>query len=72
MDDINKIIDEQIRPLLQRDGGDLDVVSYKNNVLKISYQGARGGCPHAAMGTLKYIENTLKDQFNPDIVVEMA
>ena len=72
MEQINQVIDTDIRPFLQRDGGDLQVISYENNVLKIAYQGACGGCPHAAMGTLKYIENVLKEKINPDITVEMA
>lgn len=72
MDEINAIIDETIRPALQRDGGNLQVVSYENNVLSIKYQGACGCCPHAAMGTLKFIEQTLKEQFNPDITVKIA
>jgi len=72
MDEINVIIEETIRPALQRDGGDLQVVSYENNVLSIQYQGACGGCPHAAIGTLKFIEQTLKEKVNPDIVVKIA
>ncbi|HBG61850.1 MAG: hypothetical protein A2306_12095 [Omnitrophica WOR_2 bacterium RIFOXYB2_FULL_38_16] len=72
MDKIKAIIDETIRPALKRDGGDLQVVSYKDNVLSIKYQGACGGCPHAAMGTLRFIEQTLKEKVNPDIVVKIA
>lgn len=72
MDEINAIIDETIRPALQGDGGDLQVVSYENNVLSIKYQGACGECPHAAMGTLQFIEQTLKEKVNPDIVVKIA
>lgn len=69
---INAILDETVRPALQMDGGDLQVVEYENNVLKIFYQGACGSCPSSSMGTMKAIENLLRDQFNPDIVVEMA
>lgn len=69
---INAILDSTIRPALQRDGGDLEVLYLTDNVLTISYQGACGCCPHAAMGTLFAIQNILKDQYNPDIVVEMA
>lgn len=72
MDEINKIIDAEIRPLLQRDGGDLDVISYQDKVLIISYKGACGGCPHATMGTLKFIEETLKSKVDPDIRVQPA
>ena len=69
---INAILDSTIRPALQRDGGDLQVLALTGNVLTISYQGACGCCPHAAMGTLFAIQNILQDHYKSDIVVEMA
>lgn len=69
---VEAILESTIRPALQRDGGDLQVISLEDNVLTISYQGACGCCPHAAMGTLYAIQNILRDQYNPDIVVEMG
>ena len=72
IDKINAILDQTIRPALQMDGGDLQVINYQGNVLSIFYQGACGSCPSSSMGTMKAIENILKDEFNPEIVVELA
>ncbi len=69
---ISAILDSTIRPALQRDGGDLQVVSLEGNVLTISYQGACGCCPHGGMGTLFAIQNILQDQYRPDIVVQLG
>ena len=69
---IEQILDGTIRPALQHDGGDLQVIDLQDNVLRISYQGACGCCPHAAMGTLYAIQNILREQFDPAIVVELA
>jgi Fe-S cluster biogenesis protein NfuA len=69
---IEAILESTIRPALQRDGGDLLVLGLVGNVLTISYEGACGSCPHAAMGTIYAIQNILRDQYNPNIVVEMA
>lgn len=69
---IEELLDQNIRPYLRMDGGDVRVVSLNGKVLSISYQGACGGCPGAAFGTLKAIENVLRDQYDPDIVVELA
>ena len=69
---INSILDQTVRPALQMDGGDIQVVNYENNIVKVFYQGACGSCPSSTMGTLQAIENILKDQFNPDIHVELA
>ncbi len=67
---INEVLDRTIRPALQMDGGDLHVVGFDGTVVMVSYQGACGSCPSSTMGTLKAIENILRDEFNPDVVVE--
>lgn len=69
---INAILDQTIRPALQMDGGDLQIVDLSGNVLKVFYQGACGSCPSSSMGTLKAIENLLRDEYRPDLVVELA
>lgn len=54
-DKINKILDK-VRPALERDGGDLELVEYdkKNKLVKIRLQGACAHCPLADI-TLKNI-----------------
>ncbi|MCR4337263.1 MAG: NifU family protein [Candidatus Omnitrophica bacterium] len=69
---IDAILNETIRPALQMDGGDLQVMNLDGNVLTISYQGACGSCPTSTAGTLKAIENLLRDEYNPEIVVELG
>ncbi|MFH0754525.1 MAG: NifU family protein [Candidatus Omnitrophota bacterium] len=69
---VNDILDSTIRPALQRDGGDLEVVAVEGDVVTISYQGACGCCPHAAMGTLYAIQNILQDQYKPGVQVQLA
>ena len=67
---INAILDSTIRPGLQMDGGDLQIVSFDGLNLIVSYQGACGSCPSSTMGTLKAIESILRDQYNPGISVQ--
>jgi NFU1 iron-sulfur cluster scaffold homolog, mitochondrial len=69
---IEEILDRTIRPGLQADGGDLDVLSYKDNVLVINYQGACGTCPSSMYGTLDAIQSILQEEFNPDLRVEIG
>ncbi|MBG7609719.1 MAG: NifU family protein, partial [Anaerolineae bacterium] len=68
LEDINHLIDEQIRPYLQGDGGDLQVIGLAGNYLSIHYQGACGSCPSAIGGTLKGIENLVR-RIEPKIEV---
>ena len=68
---IEEILDRTIRPGLQSDGGDLQIVEFKNNHLRILYQGACGGCPSAMMGTLDAIQGILRNELkNDEITVE--
>lgn len=69
LQEIEAIFDRTIRPGLQADGGDIEVLDYAENVLKIAYQGACGSCPSSLMGTLQAIEGILQNEFNPDIRV---
>lgn len=50
----------QIRPYLQRDGGDVELVAVEDGVVKVKLTGACGGCPMAAMTLKQGIERTLK------------
>lgn len=66
---INALLDEQVRPYLLADGGGLKVLSLEENVLKVHYQGACGTCPTATTGTLYAIESMVR-RIDPEIVVE--
>jgi Fe-S cluster biogenesis protein NfuA len=68
LDKINEILDEQIRPYLQGDGGDLYVVGLEGNKLTVHYQGACGSCPSSISGTLAGIESLVR-QIEPEMEV---
>ena len=52
---------ENIRPALQADGGDIELVDVENGVVKVRLKGACGSCPSALM-TLKHgVEARLKE-----------
>jgi Fe-S cluster biogenesis protein NfuA len=53
---------EQIRPALQADGGDVELVEVKDGIVKVKLKGACGGCPMATMTLKKGIERVLKQQ----------
>lgn len=57
---------EKIRPFLQRDGGDVEFVSFEDGAVKVKLQGACSGCPGAQMTLKMVIEKMLKEEF-PDV-----
>jgi Fe-S cluster biogenesis protein NfuA len=57
---VEKVID-QIRPNLQADGGDIELVDVTaDGVVKVRLQGACHGCPGAAMTLKMGVERMLK------------
>ncbi len=59
-----------IRPAVQADGGDLELVAVSpTGVVQIRFHGACQGCPSANMGTLDFVEGFLKDELDPSIKV---
>ena len=61
---------EELRCMLQADGGDLEVVSIEGKLVKMRLRGACGGCPHAAMTIKGGLERILRDEIDPDITIE--
>ena len=51
---------EEVRPQLQADGGDIELLDVKNGVAKVKLKGACNGCPMSAI-TLQYgVANCIK------------
>lgn len=71
---VENIIDKDIRPMLQFDGGDMDIVDIRtsdsgNIDVYIRYLGACSGCASGASGTLFAIESVLQENLSPKIRV---
>ena len=52
----------KIRPMLQRDGGDIELLDVVDGVVKVKLTGACGSCPMSAMTLKMGVENTLKKE----------
>lgn len=66
---IQDILNNEIRPMLALDGGDLELYDIDGHVVKVILKGACGSCS-SVLTTLKQgIEQTLRDRVSPDLVV---
>jgi Fe-S cluster biogenesis protein NfuA len=52
----------QIRPALQADGGDVELVDVSQGVVKLKLKGACAGCPMSTITLRQGIEKVLKEQ----------
>ena len=69
MHQMDAILDRTIRPSLQADGGDVELVDFEKNILTVQYQGACGGCPSSMTATLDAIRQILRDETSLPIEV---
>ncbi len=56
---VEKVI-EEIRPFLQADGGDIELVDVQDGVVKVRLVGACGSCPMSQMTLKRGVEARLK------------
>ena len=56
----------KIRPMLQADGGDVELVDVEEGVVRVHLQGACAGCPMSQMTLKNGIERLLKNDI-PEI-----
>ena len=52
----------QIRPALQADGGDVELVDVSEGVVKLKLKGACAGCPMSTITLKQGIERVLKER----------
>lgn len=61
-----------IRPQLQADGGDIELVDINGKVVSVRLQGSCHGCAATQVTLHQVIEQILRQQVEPDIVIEEA
>ena len=60
-DKITEVLDK-IRPILMRDGGDVELVEVNDGTVKVKLTGACAGCPMSTMTLKMGIEKILKQE----------
>lgn len=64
---IKDILDDEVRPAVARDGGDIIFHGYKEGSVYLKMQGACQGCPSSSL-TLKHGVETILRRHLPDLV----
>ena len=60
-EDVEKAL-QKIRPALQADGGDIELIDIQDGVVKVRLTGACGGCPMSQMTLKQGVERALKQE----------
>jgi NifU-like protein len=66
---IQEVMQKEIRPMLQQDGGDVELVDVDGNSVKVALRGMCTSCPSAGL-TREGIEAKLRELVHPELYVE--
>ena len=67
---IRTVVEAEVVPALQRDGGGVQVVDLVGSQVLISYTGACASCHMALFGTLSFIQQILTSKIHPSLVAQ--
>lgn len=68
---IEQTLEEQVRPVLRKDGGDVELVDVDGDTVRIAFRGMCAGCRSAAITRDNLIANALHEFVDPAIEVVM-
>lgn len=69
---VTKVMEEEIRPNLKKDGGDIELVDIDGRTVLVSLRGACKGCPKSNLTLTEFVQNRLRELVEPEIVVKEA
>lgn len=69
---IGKVIEQEISPQLQKDGGDIELIDIKGEVVQVKLIGVCSTCKNASMTLKNFVESILKTKVDPNITVEQV
>lgn len=69
---IIEILDDEIKPAVQSDGGDIELISYDEGKVMISFSGACSGCPSSTFTLKQGVERILMENLGEDKIKEVV
>ncbi|HEV3117057.1 MAG TPA: NifU family protein [Gemmataceae bacterium] len=57
---VSKVLAEELIPMLQMDGGDIELLDITDGVVRVRMHGACSGCPSTIMAVVMGIEQELR------------
>ncbi len=69
---VTKVMDEEIRPNLKKDGGDVELIDIDGKTVLVALRGACKGCPVSNVTLTEFVQKRLQELVEPDITVREA
>ena len=68
---VQEVLDK-LRPFIQRDGGDIELVGVENGIVKVRLMGACGSCPASTITLKAGVERALIEEVPGVVEVEQV
>ncbi|BBA79959.1 iron-sulfur cluster assembly protein [cyanobacterium endosymbiont of Rhopalodia gibberula] len=66
---IQKVLEEEVKPALAQDGGDVDLFDVEGDLVKVTLKGACNSCASSAVTLKNIIEDKLRDRISSELIV---
>lgn len=66
---IESVIEEEVRPILQADGGDIVLQDIDKNEVIVKFMGMCSNCPSSQLTLKNLVEGKMKEKVDPSIIV---
>ena len=67
---VQEVIDKEIKPALERDGGSIELIDLENKTVHVRLKGMCAACPNASLTLKKLVEAKLREFICDDLTVE--
>ena len=69
---VNEVIEKEIRPALERDGGSIELADIEGNIVKVRLKGRCASCHNAGLTLRKLVEAKLREFVSENLTVQEA
>lgn len=66
---VMKVLNEEVRPRLKQDGGDVELIDIEGHFVKVALRGMCTSCPSSQLTLKNVVEKALQEQVEPEITV---
>ena len=67
---VNDVIEKEIRPSLQKDGGDIELIDIEGREVQVALRGMCSGCPSSQLTLKNVVERRLQERVDPEITIK--
>ena len=72
IDLIRKVLEQDVKPVLEKDGGDCELVDVEGNTVFVKLHGHCAGCAFSNMTLISVVERNLREKVSEQLSVKLA